>query len=372
MAIKKPLKNGMREVWVYHPQAGRKVYVGRRKHLRGPGGAEQLERDKKREFELAAKLVVPSERMTARQYAERWLQVKHGPNTKRRSDTTRKVNEGNLRPFLGEFGDRLLDSFKRREALDWAVGHPHNARTVAAMFADAVDDEYVDKNVWANRQQALSKGRRNITPITEGEVERLAEIAEEMWKGYGPTCAAWILFLAWTGCRPGEAFKACWEDLDLEEGLFTVTRIKPPYNTDTVVLPARAVGAVERLGHREGRLFSTVQGRRVVKGASRYYWDPVRKVFLAGLDRERREALLSNSGSLDLYELRHACGSMLADAGLSEFDISKQLGQSPEVCRDVYLHRFEDRTRERLREAFGRAAVADLGAARQRKMGGAK
>jgi integrase len=356
MAIGKPRgTKGMRPVYVYDPARGRKVYVGSRQQLRGPGGAQQLERDKHAEFNDPARHETPELSATAAvaAYAERWLDLKHGPGTRRPSPTTYRENVSRLKPFLADFGARPLGSITRREALDWSLAHQNNARAISAMFNDALDDELVAANPFANRRQEQPKGRKNITPITEQELERLIEIAHQKWQGYGPVCGAWLTMLGWVGCRPGEAFKATWEDLDLEHGEITITRIKRPYSTTTVVLPRQVQDALMAMGTpRTGRLFSTVHGKALVKGSSRYYWDPVRTVFLAEIDPARRDAILGGRPDFDMYELRHLCASVMADRGLNEFDIAHQLGNTPETCRDTYIHAYTDRVNDRARLAL--------------------
>jgi integrase len=94
------------------------------------------------------------------------------------------------------------------------------------MYQDAVNDDLIPSNPFANRQQKQSRGRKDIEPLTEAEVEQLAEIAEDVWGAYGKVCKAWILFSAWVGTRPGETFSLTWDDLDLEAGLVTVKRVQ--------------------------------------------------------------------------------------------------------------------------------------------------
>jgi integrase len=355
MAIGKPRgKNGMRPVYVYDPRVGHKVYVGSRKALRGPGGAQELEREKIVEF---SGVQTDRARMTCRRYAdERWLPLKHGPNTRRPSPTTAQVNRDSLKPFLRDFGDRDMHSLTRVEALDWSRQHPRQAKAVSAMFNDAVDDQILEGNPFANRRAEQPRGRKDISPLTEAEVDQLVQIAEEMWGAYGRVCGAWITFLAWVCCRPGEAFRAEWSDLDFERGEVTIRRVKPPYNTDTVVLPARAQTALLDMPvERVGLLFRTVNGKPIVKNSSRYYWDPVRKAFMRGLTARRRAELLSGRPDFDLYELRHMGASVMADRGLNEFDIAHQLGNSPQVCRETYIHTYRDRTNDRVRLALEQA-----------------
>jgi integrase len=236
--IRKPdPKTGMRQVHVYDPARRQKVYVGSRKNLRGPDGAQELERQKKTEFSGKP---ADTEGMTCNDYADRWLTVKHGPGTRRPSPTTEQVNRGLLNRFRTDFGDRLLDDgITRIEALDWSKQHPTNAKAVSAMFNDAVDDMLTKANPFANRRQTGSRGRRDIAPLTEQEVERLAELAYVAHGDYGDVCSAWILFLAWVGCRPSEMCQARWEHIG-RDGRLTIKRVKGHKQTETIVLPDRA------------------------------------------------------------------------------------------------------------------------------------
>lgn len=366
MAIGKPRgKKGTRPVYVYDPRVGRKRYVGSRRLERD---AKQLFRDKSDEF--AALSGRPRRARSVREYALRWLDVKHGEGTRRPSATTRQVNDGLLRPFLREFGDRRLDGgISRAEALDWALRHPTNAKAVSAMFNDAVDDMLAAANPFANRRQPESRGRRDIDPITEEEVERLGELALRIWgeRTYGLVVRGWVLFSAWVGTRPGETFSREWRHLDFDQGLVTVERIKGRKQVDTVVLPDRAAAAVLAMPvRREGLVFRSIRGKPITKGSSRYGWDPVRKAFMAELSAERRRELLAGREDLDIYELRHFCGSIMADRGLTEFDIAHQLGNSPEVCRETYIHTYVDRANDRVKMALN-DTIASLDAHRKRK-----
>lgn len=367
MAIKKPRKpGGAREVWVYDPRVGRKIYVGSRKALRGAGGAQELEREKIAEF--AGIAPAPAREMTCGEYADRWLAMKHGPGTRRPAATTEQVNRGLLRPFLHAFGDRpVRGGITRVEALDWSKQHPTNAKAVSAMFNDALDDMLADANPFGNRRLPEGRGRKDIAPLTEQEITRLAEIAYTAWGAYGSVVAAWITFLAWTGARPKEAFAVEWPAVDLAGNRVTVSRVKGKQQTETIVLPPPAVqGLLAVPGPRAGLVFKTTRGAGYDKGAWGYYWRPVRAAFVAQLAPARRAELLAVKGALDPYALRHFCGSLMADRGLSEHDIAHQLGNSPEVCRETYVHTHVDRANDRVALALS-TGVADLGARRRRR-----
>lgn len=352
MGIKKR-PNGSREVWCYDPRKGRMVYVGSRLLERD---AKALFREKTSEF---AGQPADAGGMTCDEYADRWLSVKHGPGTRREADNTLKVNRGLLKAFRADFGDRALrGGINRVEALDWARKHSTNAKAVSAMFNDAVDDMLTDANPFGNRRLPEKRGRKDIAPLTETEVARLADLAMDAWGAYGLVVGAWVTFLAWTGARPSEAFAATWERVDVANGRVTVDRVKGDKNTETIVLPDTAAQALLRIpGPRHGLLFLTPRGASYDKGGWGYYWRPVRVAFVAQLEPDRRRELEAAKGALDVYALRHFCGSLMADRGLSEFDIAHQLGNSPEVCRETYVHTHRDRANDRVAMALNSNVV---------------
>ena len=387
MAIGKPRgKNGMRPVFEHVPKgadpdylqsigltddqitrAGQKIYVGSRKALRGTGGAQDLEREWIDRLQGKPGQTVVGD-MTCDQYAARWLTAKHGPGTRRPSPQTETVNRSLLKAFRSEFGARLIDGdISREEALDWCKQHPLNAKSVSAMFNDAIDDGRATANPFANRRLPEARGRRDIEPLTEDEIEKLAQIAV-VAGAHGLVVAGWIKFLAWVGCRPGEAATRQWDDLDLDAGRVRIPRIKGDKQTDTVVLPPTATQSLLAMpGPRTGLLFRTAQGHRYDTDSFGYYWRPVRLAFKTHLESHspaRLAELTRVRGALDVYALRHFCGSLMADRGLSEHDIAHQLGNSVEVCRRTYIHTHRDRANERVADALS-SNVVDLTARRK-------
>jgi integrase len=233
------------------------------------------------------------------------------------------------------------------------------------MFNDAIDDEVVVTNPFANRRQTQPRGRMDIEPFTEEEVERLGEIAERVWFGYGTVCRAWIMFGAWVGARPGEYLRLSWDDLNWDDGTVAVKRCKRPYRVDVVVFPKIAQDAVRQMRRTSDALFPTVTGRRMAQGSSGYYWRPVVAAFTAQLSAFRRAEFEKVSGALDLYALRHFCASQIVARGGNEYDVSSQLGNTPEVARETYIHSYKERQRDRLRGLLDPAPVADLSVVRE-------
>ena len=103
----------------------------------------------------------------------------------------------------------------------------------------------------------------------------------------------------------------------------------------------------------------TARGRRLSKGSLSYLWRPV-----AAAWREK------TGHPLDLYELRHACATLLLERGLSPADVALQLGHSDggRLVMQLYGHPDDDRARDRLKMAF----ATDAGSEREapvRRMG---
>ena len=92
-------------------------------------------------------------------------------------------------------------------------------------------------------------------------------------------------------------------------------REKAPKNglARRIILPSTAAEAIALVPELIGSpyLFHTVRGRRLTKGTLAYFWRNIRAGWVAQGGRP-----------IDLYELRHACATMLVERGLT-------LGMSP-------------------------------------------
>jgi integrase len=243
------------------------------------------------------------------------------------------------------------------------------------MLNDATDEERARTNPFANRRQEEARGRKFIHPMTAEEVDRIAHISLRSWgrDGYGLVARAWVMLGAWVGCRPGETFRVELVDLDFANGLARIHRVKKRggvYPVDEVVLARAVVNALRLIDlPRVGPIFTTVEGKRMVKGALKYYWDPIRAAFQHTVDDDRWAEILDGTEdgkNLDFYALRHFCASQIVAQGGTEYDVAAQLGNSPEVARETYIHSYVDEANRRNRAFLdaGFGAVVDLDARR--------
>lgn len=253
--------------------------------------------------------------------------------------------------FAREFGERALRSVSRPEARAFALAHPGNAPAVRAMYSDAVEDGLADLNPFAGLRIAKGRGRKDIVPITLPDLERLLKVAGVVWGDYGETTyRALISTAAYTGMRPGELHALEWSDIDFREGQIRVERQFSSRANEvtavkndrprTIVLPAPAAGDLKRISREDPLVFLTQRGSHFTQRSHFYYWNPVRAAF--------------GRPQMDFYELRHFCGSYLADLGVSPMDIAVQLGHQDggRLAQELYIHAYEDNARDRIKRAW--------------------
>lgn len=275
--IGKRTKSGMYPVWVYDPQIKSKRYVGQRATIAEAG---LLEAQKIVEFAGAR-----DTGWTIDLFAAKFLADYHGPNTKRPEPTTRKQNEQNLRRFRREHGQQLLVSFGRDDAHTWATTRPHEAKTIAAMYATAVDKGYTPTNPFARLGVPRSRGRADIDPLTERELELLAGIALKTAGHWGPELWALLLWMGWTGMRPGEVCgldvraHVNWDTLEVrvEENMRNDGTTGPTKGKQRreIVIAEQAAAAVLPLRRANGQLFRSPTGKPLRPNSLRYYFIPV-------------------------------------------------------------------------------------------------
>ena len=191
--------------------------------------------------------------------------------------------------------------------------------------------------------------------MTANEVDRLAAAAQDAHIGdFGRTMRALVLFLAYTGIRPGEAFALDHSDIDRVARRVVVKRRLAGGRIDTpksgrqrtIVLFPQAIQALELLGSSTvGLVFRAKQGGQLSGSLmSGCFWPPVRAAF--------------SRPQLDLYELRHFCAHhMYVTMDLPARVVAAQLGHaSPRLVEDLYGH-FKVGALEEIDRALGRTTT---------------
>jgi len=289
--------------------------------------------------------------MTVEQWAREWQDV-----YARGAVSTRRTYRYACKQIVDAIGEHKLSEITRPEAKKLANQWSRNTTRVArTMWADALRDGLCQHNPFTNLRLETPKGRKDITALTEPEIEQLAELAREQHGDYGEEAAALILFAAYSGVRPGELAALRWCDLDIANRRATISRaldgqggVKTPKNgrPRRIVLPPQALRALSRLPRpldEDEPVFHTARGKRLTKGTLAYLWRPIAAAWRANGGRD-----------LDLHELRHACATLLLERGLAPADVAVQLGHTDggRLVMTLYGHPDEDRARDRLDLAF--------------------
>lgn len=358
MARKVPGISGEGRRWhatAYDPSLGRKARV--KNPITGKTTfATQTEAIAAKEhFELTKGTEASSKAWTAEAWVLEWTT---NPAYARQSDTTNEHNAERVKKFAADFNDQPIAAITRKEAREWAHKNQGRLLSVRAMLNDAVKDGVIPTNPFANLGLEQSRGRKDNTPLTEDEVTRLAGIAYELFPAW-PALGTLILTAAYTGMRLGELGGLMWEDVDWENGTIRVERqlrrdrsLVPPKNRRSRVIamldPVPAV--LRELPRTSDFVFTAMRGGPYYSQAHTYYWSQVRVGFYKTLPADRAKRIGPN---LDFHELRHFCGSYLADRGLSPMDIAFQLGHTDggKLAQSLYIHAYEDRALERIRSA---------------------
>jgi integrase len=324
---------------------GVRIYVAKRQVWVGSFRTLQEARLAERE---ALMRVRPANDETVGEFVERWLR-----DYKRPRASTNRHNDYMVKPFVTEFDTAKMSEISRRRAREWALRHRGSVPVVRAMFNDALNEECVTTNPFANLRLDQRHGRRNLIVLTEAEVCELADTSLSLFGAYGPTFRACILFAAYVGLRPAEMFVLKWSDIDIAGSQVHISRslgstgeVTPPKNglKRTVALPPQAKEVLLAMPRRADSpyVFTAPCGRRFSKTSHYYYWRLLRTE--AGRPK------------MAFYELRHFCATHLLELEASHADVAVQLGHTDggALVMSTYGHPSIKASLARVLEAFRR------------------
>lgn len=301
--------------------------------------------------ERAATLgIAPSDRArTIRDWSMVWL-----TDYARPAPSTRRTNRSDVKRINADAGDLLLARVDRPAARRLAKSWPHRTTAVArTMFGDAHRDGLIPANPFTNLRLETPKGRKDLDALGEAEISELADAAVDALGTYGAEFRAVLIFLAYVGCRPGELCCVRRADVDHNRAEVTIRYSldgqggeKAPKNgrLRVVTVPPVALEALVDVPIRleSPYLFHTTTGRRLSKGSLSYNFRVVRQRW-------------GKRDRIELYELRHACATLLMERGLPPHVVANQLGHTDggALVQRLYGHPSERGMREQVRLAFG-------------------
>ena len=297
--------------------------------------------------------------MTVEQWARIWLHRYARP-----AAATQRTYRYGIEQVIRDVGSLRIAAVDRPTARAWANEWPRRTTswTARTMWADALRDGVCQHNPFTNLRLETPKGRKDLIALTERRSTNSRNVARETHGDYGDEMAAMILFAAYTGIRPGELAALRWPDLDPANRQAVISRAldgqggeKAPKNGlgRPIVLPPRALEALGMVTRRSDSpyVFHTLRGKRLSKGSLNYFWRPVAAAWRAHGGRD-----------VDLYELRHACATLLLERGLRPADVAVQLGHTDGgrlVQILFYGHPDEERALDRLLMAFSRGMATN-------------
>jgi len=170
--------------------------------------------------------------------------------------------------------------------------------------------------------------------LTKSEIANLIQsfysVEDEDRKRYGTSINA-IRMILFTGARPGEVFKMKWDQLDLEEGIWS----KPASTTKQkrrhhIPLTQDAVTLLKHI-HSQGVKGDYVFPSRTTPTRP---LGEVKKTWAKVIDT----AGIENETGTRLYDLRHTFATHLVASGQSLFSVGKLLGHSTTKVTERYAH----------------------------------
>jgi integrase len=268
-----------------------------------------------------------TERLTVDQLVERFLSEYERT---RKSSSLDKVKTA-LKPFQAEHGSAYVDLVSVDDAENFAKGKEWALPPVVTLFNYAKRHGVLGRSPFEGMTHKTSPGRRDLDPLTEEEVDRLATIAGKL---HGRQWASFIRFAAYSGLRMGELYALEWRDIDLEEDRIRVRRRVyrgqldlPKGNKQRLIaLLPQAQDALLGLPRDNPLIFPAKRGGRLSSSSmSSHYWPPIIAVF---------------GKPVDPHELRHFCGHyMYVVKDLPSRSVAAQLGHSsPRLVEDLYSH----------------------------------
>lgn len=341
-----------RKVRVKNPETGSMVFPSQQDAAEGK---ERFERAKKQ----------PRNReYTVDGWVEEWTT---NEGYARRQRSTNEHNAERVKKFGADFAGVPLSGIDRPMARKWAMDNRTRVMAVRTMLNDAVADGVLARNPFANLRLDQSRGRKDIVPLTREEVEMLVGTGYDLFEDW-PVMGALITTAAYAGLRIGELSGLRWSDVDWEQGVIHVRRqwrtkqreeaLPKSGKARTVAMLGPVSDALHQVPHlnTDDLVFYTRRDHaRYTANLHAYFWAQTRTSFHAKLPPARQEVI---PVTFDFHELRHFCGSWMADNGLTAQDIAFQLGHQDggQLAQELYIHVYEDQALERIRK-MGRAAA---------------
>ena len=304
-------------------------------------------------------------RETLAAYARRWAAVQPW------RESTRRNKVGHLEHhILPALGSRPLATLRRSDVRAFVKDRStHLApltvavtmQTFRSVLRAAVEDRVIASSP-ANGVKLPSVERDETLPMTREQVATMTDAVPERLR-------AAVIVAASTGLRNGELFGLTVDRVDfmrrtvrVDRQLVTLPCAEPTWGPPKTTASSRTIPVPDDLlvvinhhlaehgAGRGGLLFTTIDGRPLVRNASGHVW-------------RRAASAAGTPPGTSWHDLRHHYASLLISAGLSVKAVQSRLGHaSAKVTLDTYGHLWPDDD-DRTRDAIAQALRSDARAA---------
>jgi integrase len=261
---------------------------------------------------------------------------------KRIAASTLATRKPYLQSFAEEAGWRKIADCRPDHMESWLDKHPEwesdwtkNAaiRNVQVAFNWAWKCRIIKDNPFRGVSHRVGEPRRNMT---EAEFRSVLRVTGSEWRKSKPTPGARfrqvMTFLWHTGCRPCEACKLRWADVDFEREIIILREHKTSRTQRTPrprVIPLDAVALrLLRLLKRRG------EGDHVFLNHRKTVWN---KDSLA-LRLARARTIAGVSDDAKVYGVRHAFGTKAIVNGVDLKTLAELMGHTTTRMTEHYLH----------------------------------
>jgi len=359
------------EIYSYYNSKNEKLWMYRHKYYDNLGNRKEKKKSGFKTDKAALRALLEVKALTLRGETKsiehdnltvgQWLDIWYETNKKKWKKTTTENRKNaiynRLKPLIGhyklqkldrytyqrEFINALEGKFKPKSIITW-----HNTFKIA--INAAVEEEILIRNKFTKVSIPKDDEEVNNNYLTQPELDLLIEDAME---NEHITNCMFILTLAFTGMRRGEALGLHWSNIDFENNTITVERSRDTLSTHTpktknsyrtIIVDKELIQQLKKYKLWCKELIFAF-GKKITDDTfvfiSRHTAEPI-SADTARMALERIVQRTNINKDITLHGLRHSHCTILLNRGVNVKLIAERLGNTPEMIHKVYGHIFKE------------------------------